>query len=129
MSPGRTRFTGLRGSLIVGLIAFLGLGLTTIAAPAAIAADPTAAMTITKTASADDVIPGQAFEYSIDFQGTAGTVSGCVDATLTDPLPDYLEIVGAPTVSGGAAGTSTVTASGTTVSVKFNAPLGGGDIG
>ncbi|GMA23255.1 hypothetical protein GCM10025864_10140 [Luteimicrobium album] len=88
----------------------------------------TASLSITKTATETDLVPGQEFQYRITFQCTAGQVDGCVNAVLTDPLPDGIEIVpGAqPTTT---APNSEITVDGNTVKVEFHQDLGGGQEG
>ncbi len=106
--------------LVVGLS---GLGTTS-----ARAADPTASLSIQKAASAQTVRPGQTFTYTIQLQCTAGTVNGCVNAKLDDPMPPYITIVGTPTVTG----TTNFDVSATTskdLAVTFTDDLGGGQQG
>ena len=83
------------------LTVLLGVGSTAAFAPtAAWGADPTASMSIQKSADVSGVTPGQTFDYTIQVQCTAGTVNGCVNAQLVDPLPDFLELNGDILVSG-----------------------------
>jgi hypothetical protein len=124
--------TGSRG-VYRKLAALLSVGavvLTSwiVAAPPVAAADPTASLSIQKAASDSSVTPGENFTYTIQFQCTAGTVNGCVNAKVDDPMPTYITIVGTPHVSG----TSNYDASASTSTeliMTFTDNLGGGDIG
>ena len=72
--------------------------------------------------------PGQPFTYTIQFQCTAGTVNGCVNARLDDPMPSFITITGAPKVTGDSnfdASTSTATE----LIMTFTDDLGGGQVG
>lgn len=91
-------------------------------------AEATASLSIQKAASTATVSPGQTFTYTIQFQCTAGTVNGCVNAALTDPLPDYLRITGGITVSGTAA-FDTSGSTGSQLDVVLTDDLGNGQIG
>ncbi|GAA5033110.1 hypothetical protein GCM10025738_16160 [Microbacterium fluvii] len=91
-------------------------------------ATPTASLSIQKAASAGTVSPGDQFTYTIQFQCTAGTVSGCVNAELTDPMPAYLTVVGTPKVTGTANYDAGATTS-STLDVVFTDALGGGTVG
>ena len=115
------RWTALPAVLV------LVLGLVLAGAVPAAAADPTASMSIQKAASDTKVIPGQNFTYTIQFQCTAGTVNGCVNAKVVDPMPSYLTITGPPTVTG----TSHYTngSSSTQVVLTFTDDLGNGQVG
>ncbi len=91
-------------------------------------AQPTASLSIQKAASDQIVTPGQPFTYTIEFQCTAGTVNGCVNAKLDDPMPSFITITGAPQVTGTSnfdAGTSTATE----LIMTFTDDLGGGQQG
>ncbi|WP_161632127.1 DUF5979 domain-containing protein [Nakamurella lactea] len=106
----------------------IGLGLPMAATVPASAADPTASMTINKASSASEITPGQQFNYTIQVQCTAGTVAGCLNAAITDTMPDGITIVGDPTVSGNGAGggNATVTHDDTSFTATFTDSLAGG---
>lgn len=117
------------GRRVAGLLTsvLLAVGMLGLSAPVASAADPTASISIQKTANADTVTPGETFEYTIQVQCTAGTVNGCVNATVTDQLPQYISLNGDVTVAGN---TSNPTVDdGPPIVVTFNDDLGGGQIG
>ncbi|RIJ69558.1 DUF11 domain-containing protein [Nakamurella silvestris] len=118
-----------RRSLALLTAVVLGLGSAAAVDLVASAADPTASMTITKQASETTVIPGQVFEYTIEFQCTAGTVSGCVNAAISDVLPAGLIVAQTPDISGPAAAAATVDVSGNTVGITFGDDLGAGQKG
>jgi len=130
VTPRRQRGTWIgRGRAVVAVlgVVFLLFGFVVVSPVAA--ADPTASMTITKTASATDVQPRDEFEYSISFQCTSATEAGCVNAVVTDVVPGSLIIISDPVVTGIPAGDATSTVSGQTVSVAFQQDLGGGNVG
>lgn len=123
---------GRRSRFGAGIVAFLmGVsGLLGAQLPAANAADPTAAMTIHKSATSTSPKPGEKFSYVVQVQCTAGTVTGCVDAAVHDPLPEGLTVAGDITVSGAA--TPPVITPANPVdefTVTFKHDLGGGDVG
>ena len=120
-ATGRLRRVGVLLSTIG-----LGLGLTVALTPAAIAAD-TASMSIQKQADVSTVVPGQTFTYTIQFQCTAGTVSGCVNAEITDPLPPFVSLNGTPSIAG-TTNNPTIDP-GPPVQITFNDDLGGGQVG
>lgn len=120
MDRGR-RYAGLLLSL------FLAVGMVGVSAPAAWAADPTASMSIQKSANVATVTPGETFTYTVQVQCTTGTVAGCVNAQFSDELPPYISLNGTPTVSGST--TNPNVDEGPPVTVTFNDDLGGGEIG
>ena len=115
------RWTALLAVLV------LVLGLVLAGAVPAAAADPTASMSIQKAASDTTVTPGQNFTYTLQFQCTAGTVNGCVNAKVVDPMPSYLTITGPPTVTGTANYTNGSTS--TQLVLTFTDDLGNGQVG
>ena len=119
---------GRRGRRWVGLLLslLLGVGMVGVAAPVASAED-TASMSIQISANVSSVNPGQTFEYTIAVECTAGTVNGCVNARVSDPLPRYISVDGIPTVSGNT--TDPTIDAGPPVLITFNDDLGGGQIG
>lgn len=92
-----------------------------------VSAQPDAALSIQKVADASSVTPGQAFTYTIQVQCTTAVATGCIDATLTDPLPDFISLNGPVNVTG-AANAPTVD-TGPPISVAFQDDLGDGQIG
>lgn len=113
------------GSLLLSLL--LAVGMIGISAPAAWAADPTASISIQKSANTDVVEPGQTFDYTIQVQCTSGAVNGCVNAQVTDQLPEYISLNGAVTVAGST--TNPAVDEGPPIVVTFNDDLGGGQTG
>lgn len=111
-------------AFVVAMIAGLTAGV--VGVPRATAADPTASMSIQKVADTQQVAPGQSFTYTIQVQCTAASVTGCVNAEVTDQLPQYVEYVGPITVTGGAGNTVT---SGPPIVVTFTDDLGAGNVG
>lgn len=98
--------------VVVALIGGLALG-----APAASADElGSGVLNLSKVAGTATVKPGQQFVYTLNF-GCSSTTTGCVDATLTDPIPAPLVVVGTPTVVG--AGSVTTTVTGNTLKVVF----------
>ena len=84
-------------------------------------------MSIQMSANVSSASPGQTFEYTIQLQCTAGTVNGCVNAQVSDPLPRYISVNGIPTVSGNT--TDPTIDAGPPVRITFNDDLGGEQIG
>ncbi|KYH43414.1 DUF5979 domain-containing protein [Branchiibius sp. NY16-3462-2] len=111
-------------ALVVALIATMSLA----TAPQVAAADPTATMQMAKTADVGgDLTPGTEFLYTITVTCSSVAVGGCENYVLTDPLPQYIEPVGDPTVDNQP---STVTISpDNVVTVDVNQALGGGKTG
>lgn len=134
-SPARHAVRGQRSQLarfgIATLAFLLGLlGVLVIQIPSAGAADPTASMTIHKSATSTSPNPGEKFSYVVQVQCTAGTVSGCVDAAVHDPMPDGITIVDDITVSGAdTAPTITPADPSDEFTLTFRDDLGGGDVG
>ena len=91
------------------------------------AAQDAAALSIQKVTNASTVQPGEAFTYTIQVQCSTAAAAGCVDATVTDPLPPYIEQNGAVTVTGSA--TPPVVDDGPPITVTFDDDLGGGATG
>lgn len=92
-------------------------------APAAYAADGD--LEVVKTASVTEVAPDQSFSYSISVTCTSIT-TGCVNATLTDTVPDAFEVLDA-SVGTGLQGDLSV--AGQTVDVAFTMPIANGGQG
>ncbi|GAA1673156.1 hypothetical protein GCM10009830_19300 [Glycomyces endophyticus] len=105
----------------------LCLGLLTLIAPAspALAQQQPGDLSITKTASAETVQPGETFTYTI-VVGCTSFGPGCVDATITDVIPAEFIVQGTPQVSGASA---TASADGQTVTVNFDQAFGDGTQG
>lgn len=76
-------------------------------------------LNLSKSSTVTDADAGQQFIYTINF-GCSSTTTGCVDATITDPVPAPLTVVGTPNVVGGSAA---VTVTGNTVKAVFNDPV------
>ncbi|MBT0993877.1 hypothetical protein KIN34_06200 [Cellulomonas sp. DKR-3] len=137
----RSRFAGWRRK--VAAVAGTVLVMSFVLPGAAVAVDPppipddppagdvTAELNLTKVSTADTVEPGQQYTYEIQLGCQVTAAAGCVDARITDPLPDYVTLVGTPTVSGVPAGDVTVTTDpdGTWFTVDFDEDLGDGDTG
>ncbi|MEU5870924.1 DUF5979 domain-containing protein [Glycomyces sp. NPDC047369] len=104
----------------------LSTGLVMLLVPAtAASAQQDGTLTLTKTASAETVQPGETFTYTVVIGCTSFTPS-CADATLTDVIPDEFIVQGAPVVTGA---TGTATVDGQTVTVVFNESFGDGTTG
>lgn len=99
-------------AVILGLVGSLALGV------AAASADElgSGVLNLAKTAGVSTAQPGTTFVYTLNF-GCSSTTTGCVDATITDPIPAPLTIAGTPSVVG--AGTYSATVTGNTLSVVF----------
>ena len=80
MIAGRRRTALIRSAAVLLTLVTLVLGLAGPGTAPAVAADPTASLSIQKAASDQTVQPGQTFTYTIQLQCTAGTVNGCVNA-------------------------------------------------
>lgn len=93
--------------------------------PVAAAAD--ASISIQKSANTDVVEPGQTFEYTIQVQCTTSTVNGCVNAQVTDELPDYISLNGDVTIAGSTSNPTWV--EGPPIVVTFHDDLGNGQTG
>ncbi len=102
-----------------------------VPAPAQAAID--SSLQITKTAAAGPYQPGDVFSYTITTICSSPTAPGCINAAITDILPQPLVFDPGhanpviATVAGG--GTSTVAITGSTFRVAFTKSLGGSDIG
>ncbi|WP_247597261.1 DUF5979 domain-containing protein [Leifsonia sp. PS1209] len=106
-------------SVAVGVVIAL-VGAVAIGAPAANADDlGSGVLNLSKTSTVADADQGTQFIYTLNF-GCSSTTTGCVDATITDPVPAPLTVVGTPTVVGGGA---VVTVTGGTVKAVFNDPV------
>ncbi len=92
-----------------------------VASPAA--AQEAAALSIQKVADATTVQPGQTFNYTIQVQCSTAAAAGCIGATLTDPLPPYVEQNGPVTITG--ASTQPTVDDGPPITVEFQDDLGG----
>ncbi|MGO4592198.1 DUF5979 domain-containing protein [Leifsonia sp. 2TAF2] len=118
LSPGRHSRRTLRApaSVAAGIVLAL-IGAVALGVPAANADDlGSGVLNLSKTANVTEVEPGQSFLYTLNY-GCSSTTTGCVNATLTDPVPAPLQIVGKPNVVG--AGSVTTTVNGNTVTVAF----------
>ncbi|MDN4613531.1 DUF5979 domain-containing protein [Leifsonia sp. F6_8S_P_1B] len=106
---------GIAATLALALVGALAIG-----APAQ-GADSlgSGVLNLSKSASLSQVQPGQQVLYTLSF-GCSSTTTGCVGATITDPVPAPLTITGSPTVIGGG---STVTVTGNTLKVVFTDPV------
>ena len=122
MSSGRVGHLR-RWSSALGVVAAVAAGVAVETTPAYAAA---ASMSIQKVASTTNVQPGDTFVYSIQVQCTTATAAGCVDATVTDPLPAYIELDGQPAINPPAA---TDLDTGPPLSIEFQEPLGDGTTG
>ncbi|MFF2052934.1 DUF5979 domain-containing protein [Leifsonia sp. NPDC058194] len=103
------------------LAALLVIAMVPLAAVSASAEGPSQ-LSLTKTASATVVVPGQTFTYTLEVGCSAVDVgTGCTNATLTDSVPPEFEIVGVSVGTGLDAEEPVV--SGQDVTVVFNSPL------
>lgn len=101
---------------VAAALALVLLGSSVIGVQAANADDlGSGVLNLSKTTTVTDVAPGQQFVYTLNF-GCSSTTTGCVDATITDPLPAPLTVVGTPTVVGGS---GTVSVDNGTMKVVF----------
>lgn len=122
-----TKKAGLRG-LALALGAALTLGMAIAAPQAAIAAENTAVLEITKSASAETAKPGEIIEYRIEIGCSTITDLGCRGATLSDLIPAEFEIIPGSVVVSNATSHPPVV-DGNQVTVEFTDPLGDGTIG
>jgi len=106
--------------------AALAVAAVALAGPVAVAEGP-AGLQITKSASTDDIVPGEEFTYTIQvtcIYSSAIPASGCTNASIADTIPDGLHLTGPPTVvSAGNSFTVTGDAGGSDASVSFTTPL------
>lgn len=106
-------------SVAAGIVLAL-IGALAVGAPAANAADlGSGVLNLSKSSTVADADPGQQFLYTLNF-GCSSTTTGCVDATITDPVPAPLVVLGTPNVVGGGA---TVTVTGNVVKAVFGDPV------
>lgn len=119
--------TGVRGMLAAGTAAIVGAALALPLGAMPAAAAVTSVLDVRKTASVTEVHPGDTFSYTVQVSCSAITATGCEGATLVDPVPAPFVPVSAA-VSGAPALQPVIGADGT-VTVTFNADLGGGVVG
>ncbi|OFE16268.1 hypothetical protein BA895_19640 [Humibacillus sp. DSM 29435] len=124
-SPAGRATRPKRGRILTAVVAALGLVLAPIIAAAPAAAESPGFFTIDKriVGRADNapVAPGERLVYSIVVTcSNTDATGGCTNAVLTDPLPGYLSVTGAISVTG-APGTANV--SGQDVKVVFTERL------
>ncbi|SJN11563.1 conserved repeat domain protein [Leucobacter sp. 7(1)] len=92
------------------------------------AAEDTAVLEITKSASATSLKPGETMEYHIELGCSTITDLGCRGATLSDLIPAEFEIIpGSVSVANATAKPPVV--DGNQVTVEFIDPLGDGTVG
>ncbi|WP_040494111.1 DUF5979 domain-containing protein [Ilumatobacter nonamiensis] len=109
-------------------VAMVQQAIDLVIVPAAI--DPneiSGSLSIQKVADVSDVTPGQTFNYTIQVQCTTATVTGCLNATVTDPLPSYLIPNGPVQVTG--TSTPPIVDDGPPIVITFQDDLDDGDIG
>jgi len=98
------------------VVLVVGTGLST-ATPASADELGSGVLSLSKSTSVTEPqVPGSTFSYQLGF-GCSSTTTGCVDAVLSDEIPEPLEIVGTPLVVG--VGSSTTTVTGNRVEVAF----------
>ncbi|HEX7716708.1 MAG TPA: hypothetical protein VF416_05430, partial [Marmoricola sp.] len=103
------------------LAALLVMAMVPLSATPASAEGPSQ-LSLTKTASATTVAPGETFSYSLEVGCSAVDVgTGCTNATLTDSVPAEFEIVNVTVGTGLSAQTPVV--NGQDVTVVFDTPL------
>ncbi|GAB3574653.1 hypothetical protein GCM10027406_04990 [Leifsonia lichenia] len=119
MRKAKRSFLGkVTSGALAALIVLAMVPLT--ASPAA--AEGQSQLSLTKTASATTVTPGETFSYTLEVGCTAVDVgTGCTNATLVDTVPAQFEVVGVSVGAGLSAQTPTV--AGNTVTVVFDSPL------
>lgn len=88
---------------------------------------PPGSLSIQKVADASTVEPGQAFNYTVQVQCSTAAGGGCVNATLTDPLPTFITLNGPITVTGAA--TPPIVDEGPPIVITFQDDLGDGTTG
>lgn len=122
----RKRSRRARSRALWSSVAAIAIGVASViggAVPTANAADGD--LEVTKTASVSEAAPDQSFSYTIGVSCTSIT-TGCVNATLTDTVPDAFEVLDA-TIGAGLQGELTIT--GQTVDVVFTMPIAAGGQG
>ncbi|MDN4476015.1 DUF5979 domain-containing protein [Demequina sp. SYSU T00192] len=97
------------------LLASLGI----VAGATVAAAEPAAQLSITKTASETEVVPGQTFDFNINIQCTT-FAQGCTNAQLNDALPAGLTPINV-SVTSNSGFTSSI--DGQNVNVTFTDPI------
>lgn len=113
---GRRRFVNRVRPLVATLALGALLGPLMGAQPAY--ANNTAGMTLTKSITATELVPGETFTYSMQV-GCSVLTQECINATLTDTIPSQF-IVGAPgTLNITPAVPADITVSGQQVTVAF----------
>lgn len=123
----QTQKTGRRG-IAWALGAALALGMAITTPQVAQAAEDTAVLEITKTASTTTLKPGETMEYRIELGCSTITDLGCRGATLSDLIPAEFEIIpGSVSVANATANPPVV--DGNQVTVEFIDPLGDGTVG
>lgn len=94
----------------------------------AVAAEDTALLQVTKSASKESLQPGETMEYSIELSCSSISDLGCRGATLSDLIPAEFEIIpGSISVANATANPPVV--DGNQVTVEFIDPLGDGTVG
>ncbi|KRA25126.1 hypothetical protein ASD65_12340 [Microbacterium sp. Root61] len=118
-------------------VAAFTIAITSLVAPAAVAAPVlpppvpaavTSVASLTKTASVDEIAPGDTFTYTLTVGCSAITDVGCRGAVLTDDVPAPFVLVSA-TVGAGANTASAPVINGNSVRVDWTTPLGDGTTG
>lgn len=106
------------------LVATLALGslLGPLMAAQPAYANNTAGMTLTKSVSATELVPGETFTYSMQV-GCSVLTQECINATLTDTIPSQFIVGAAGTLNITPAVPADVTVSGQQVTVAFRSPL------
>lgn len=123
----KTKKSGKRG-IAWALGAALALGMAVTTPQVALAAEDTALLEITKTASKETLKPGETMEYRIELGCSSISDLGCRGATLSDLIPAEFEIIpGSVSVSNATANPPVV--DGNQVTVEFIDPLGDGTVG
>ncbi|MFD6166136.1 DUF5979 domain-containing protein [Oerskovia sp. NPDC060287] len=106
---------------IWGSVAAVVVALPLVAVPVSTAAaEEQGFLTVKKSASVTEVVPGQTFTYTVEI-GCTTFGAGCTNAALSDLVPDGLIVVGTPTLGGTTTGDVTVT--GNQVDVVFTNSL------
>lgn len=122
---------------VTAIIAALAVAITTFASPTAMAApividpppaDITAVATLTKTASVEQVAPGETFTYTLAVGCSAITDLGCRGAVLNDVVPAPFVLIDA-VVGVGVNSAAPPVIAGNSVTVTWTTPLGDGTVG